>query len=292
MNLFGQLFANGVIQGALIACIAVGFGIVYRSFRIFHIGMGAQFVFSCYAFYFFSAKVNLSLAWAGLSALILSILFAWLIEIAIYRPFFRKHCSSGVVMIASLGILIITENVIALLFGNEVKTISNTIEPSVVWGGLRFMRIQLIQFGSSVTLFVLLGILVEKVRFFKVIWAMGDQPELIPVLGLPLSTLRFLIMGIGGAMVAIPAMLISYDIGMTPHVGMHYLLLGSVALFFGGADRYWAWGAGAMILCILQSLIVWQFSARWIDLITFGVLIFVLLFRPQGLFGTRKRLEE
>ena len=80
--------------------------------------------------------------------------------------------------------------------------------------------------------------------------------------------------------------------GMDPHVGMHYLLLGSVAVFFGGVDRYWAWGAGAMLLAALQSLAVWKFSAQWTDLVTFGVLIFVLLFRPQGLFGLRKRLEE
>ena len=47
-----------------------------------------------------------------------------------------------------------------------------------------------------------------------------------------------------------------------------------------------------MLLSVLQSLAVWQFSARWTDLVTFGVLIFVLLFRPQGLFGVSKRLEE
>ena len=132
----------------------------------------------------------------------------------------------------------------------------------------------------------------EKNRYFKAIWAMGDQAELIPVLGLPFGKLRLIVMATGGMLVAVPAMLISYDIGMDPHAGMHYLLLASVAVFFGGVDRYWAWGLGAMTLCALQSLTVWQFSARWIDLVTFGVLIFVLLFKPQGLLGMRKRLEE
>ena len=47
-----------------------------------------------------------------------------------------------------------------------------------------------------------------------------------------------------------------------------------------------------MLLSILQSLAIWKFSARWTDLVTFVVLIFVLLFRPQGLFGISKRLEE
>ena len=56
MNLFLQLMGNGIIQGALAACLAAGFGFVYRSFRIFHIAMGAQFVFSCYALYLFNIE--------------------------------------------------------------------------------------------------------------------------------------------------------------------------------------------------------------------------------------------
>ncbi|MGI6525404.1 MAG: branched-chain amino acid ABC transporter permease [Bdellovibrionota bacterium] len=292
MTFFLQLFCNGVIQGALIACLAAGFGLVYRSFRIFHIAMGAQFVFSCYAFYFCSIEMKLPMTAAASGALLLSILFACLIEWIVYYPFYKKQASGGAVMIASLGVMIIVENIIALSFGNEVKTISNLLEPSIVWGGLRFTRIQLIHLFTGIALFCGVGVLLRYNRYFKAIWAMGDQPELIPILGLPLKRLRILIMVLGGIMIALPAMLISYDTGMNPHLGMSYLLLAAVAMFFGGADRYFAWGVGALILSILQSISIWKFSARWIELVTFGVLIFVLLFRPQGLFGTRKRLEE
>lgn len=292
MTLFLQLLGNGIVQGAVAMLYAAGFGFVYRSFRVFHIAMGAQFVFSCYAFYLCAVRLKLPVVAAMAGTLVLSVLFALLIEWAVYRPFFRKGCSSGVVMIASLGVMIVIENLIALLFGNEVKTISNQLEPSVAFTGLRFTRIQLLQFFVGLGAFAAVGALVRSGKWFKAVWAMGDQPELIPILGLPLYNLRLMVMAICGVLVATAAMLISWDIGMDPHVGMHYLLLGSVAVFFGGMDRYWAWGAGAMLLSIMQSLAVWKFSARWTDLVTFGVLIFVLLFRPQGLFGISKRLEE
>jgi branched-chain amino acid transport system permease protein len=231
--------------------------------------------------------------WAAIPvSILLSILFALLIEWTVYRPFFKKECSSGVTMIASLGIMVIVENVLALCFGNEVKTVTNQLEPSFSLGALRFTRIQLVQFAVGILLFTGVGILIRKMRYFKAVWAMGEQPGLIPVLGLPQNRLRLLVMALSGIMISIPALLISYDIGMDPHVGMHYLLLASVAVFFGGTDRYWAWGAGAMLLAILQSLAVWKFSSRWTDLVTFSVLVAVLLLRPQGLLGTRKRLEE
>ncbi|MDA3797757.1 MAG: branched-chain amino acid ABC transporter permease [Kiritimatiellae bacterium] len=292
MSLFLQLLSNGIIQGVMIACMAVGFGIVYRSFKIFHIALGAQFIFSCYAFYFFTSVFPLPLILAILMSIIFSIAFGILIEKAVYYPFYKKHCSSGVIMIASLGVLIITENLIALYFGNQVKTISNTLEPSVVFAWLRFTRIQLIQLFLGSGIFVAMGILVSKNKIFKTVWAMGDQAELIPVLGLPLLKIRMLIISVSAVMISVPALLISYDIGMDPHIGMHYLLLAAVAVFFGGTDKYWAWGIGAIVLSVLQSLTVWKFSARWIDLVTFAILIFVLMFRPQGLMGTRTRLEE
>ena len=292
MNLFLQLLGNGLVQGAVAMLYAAGFGFVYRSFRVFHIAMGAQFVFSCYGFYTCVTLCKLPLMVSVPVVLALSAAFAALIECAVYHPFAQKRCSSGVVMIASLGVMIVVENVIALAFGNEVKTISNQLEPSVAFAGLRFTRIQVLQFLVGIATFAAVGVLVRYGKWFKALWAMGDQPELLPVLGLPLMRLRLLVMSLGGVLVAIAAMLIAWDIGMDPHVGMHYLLLGSVAVFFGGTDRYWAWGAGAMLLSVLQSLAVWQFSARWTDLVTFGVLIFVLLFRPQGLFGVNKRLEE
>ena len=292
MNLLLQLLGNGIVQGAAAACLAAAFGFVYRSFRIFHIALGGQFIFSCYMFYLFGSVLHMPILAAAAVSLILSVFFAWGIELSVYRPFMRKGVSSGAMMIASLGIMIVTENVIALIFGNEVKTISTQLEPSVAFGGLRFTRIQIVQFFCSAALFGMIGFLVQRFSWFKAIWAMGDQPELIPVLGLPLNLLRLLVMSLCGVMTAVPAFLISYDIGMDPHVGMHYLLLASVAVFFGGTDRYWAWGAGAMAIAVMQSLAVWKFSARWTDLVTFGVLIAVLLLKPQGIFGTRKRLEE
>lgn len=291
-SLFVQLLGNGLVQGAVAMLYAAGFGVVYRSFRVFHIAMGAQFVFSSYAFYFCAVQLQLPLWVSVLGTLLLSIVFSVVIELSVYRPFFNKGCSSGVVLIASLGVMIVVENMIALFFGNEVKTISNQLEPSVIFGDLRFTRIQILQFAIGSGVFAIIGALIRFGRWFKAVWAMGDQPELLPALGLPFSVLRLAVMSLSGVLVSVAAMLISWDIGMDPHVGMHYLLLGSVAVFFGGVDRYWAWGIGAMLLAVLQSLAVWQFSARWTDLVTFGVLVFVLLFRPQGLFGVSKRLEE
>ncbi len=72
MNLFLQLLGNGLVQGTVAVLYAAGFGFFYRSFRVFYITMGAQFVFSCYAFYLCATmlKLPLALAVCGTLALI------------------------------------------------------------------------------------------------------------------------------------------------------------------------------------------------------------------------------
>ena len=60
----------------------------------------------------------------------------------------------------------------------------------------------------------------------------------------------------------------------------------------GGTDRFLGWVLGGFVLAILHSVVLWKLSAQWMDLATFGVLIVILLFRPRGILGLRRRLEE
>ena len=291
MDLLCQLLANGLVQGAMVACLAAGFGLVARSFRVFHVAMGAQFVFSSYAFYVAAALWRLSPAGAAALALALSVLFAWLLEAAVYRPFAARGCAGGVTMVASLGVLIVTENVLALAFGNEVKTIPHPPPAAVAWGPVRLTSLQVSQFAVCLALFAAVGILISRGRWFKACWALGDEPELVRAMGLPAGRIRLLVMATGALLVAAPALLVSADTGMDPHEGMRWLLVASMAAFFGGRDRYWAWGAGALALGLAQAVAVWKLPAQWMDAVAFSLLLGVLAVRPNGLFGGERRLE-
>jgi branched-chain amino acid transport system permease protein len=287
-----QLLANGLVNGAMFALGALGFGLVYRSTGIFHVAYGAVFVVAGYALYTLSRAAHLALPYAVPLALLLTCLVGCLMEAAVYWPFHRKGAGNGALMIASLGVYIVVENLVALVFGNEAKTVSSAIEPSVVLAGVRLSRIQVVELASASLAVGGFVVLQRRLRLFKAVWAMGDEPELVSVLGLPLRRLRLLVFGLSSLFIAIPACLTTLDVGTDPHVGMGYVLTAAVAVFFGGLDRYGGWVAGGVLLGLLQSLAVWRFSARWVDLVTFGLLILILLVRPQGLMGTRRRTEE
>lgn len=291
MGLFLQLLANGLVQGAMVACLASGFGLVARSFRVFHVAMGAQFVFSSYAFYMAAVLLRLPPVGAVALALALSVLFALLLEVVVYRPFAARGCAGGVTMVASLGVLIVTENVMALAFGNEVRTIPHPALETLAFGSVRLTSLQVLQFAVCLVLFVAVGILIARSRWYKACWALGDEPDLARTMRLPVGRIRALVMATGALLVAVPALLVSADTGMDPHEGMRWLLVASMAAFFGGRDRYWAWGAGALAIGIAQVIAVWKLPAQWMDAVAFSLLLGVLAMRPNGLFGGERRLE-
>jgi len=292
MNLFLQLLANGLVNGALFALLAVAFGLVYRCARVFHIAFAGLFLLGPYTSWWVSSRLGFGI-WAAIPMGMLGgAVASWLSERVLYRPLMRRRASPAAVIVASLGFFVLVVNLVALGFGNEVWVIERGLSHRVMLGPVGLTVIQIWQFFLGVTVVAALDWSTRRLKMFKILWAMGEEPELVPVLGLPMDRYRSILFLLSGALSALAGGLIGYDVGIDPQMGMSYLLIAAVAVLAGGIDSYRGWVLGGFAVAVLHSLTVWQFSAKWIDLATFAVLIAVLVFRPQGMLGIRKRLEE
>lgn len=285
-----QLLINGAVNAAIISLLAVGFGMVYRSMRFFHIGYGAIYLIAPFAVISLSTMLPTFLAVpAGLVAAMLAGILA---EGAVYAPLRARQASREILFIASLGIYILAVNSIALLYGNEVQMLSHGIGSSLSIGPVIVTNMQMFQFFLGWAMVIGFWIMIRKSTFFKAIWALGETPDLITALGFPVQRMRYAIVGLSSLFAGSAALPTAYDIGIDPHSGMSALLSGAVAVLVGGTNHYWGWIGGATLLALLQSLAVWQFSSRWVNLVTFSVLVLTLLFRPHGLFSFKQRREE
>lgn len=292
MSLWLQLIANGVITGSLFAVLACSFGLVYRSMRLFHIAHAGLFVVAAYVFFIFREWAHWPVWLAMFASVVAASGLGWMVEKWFYGRFFLRAAGSGAVMVASMGLFIVIENAVALIFGNETQVISRESTPRHSLGPIALEQIQLVQFLTASMVLVGFSWAARRLRTFKAIWAMGDEPGLVPVLGMPIMRYRSIVFMLSGAMGAVAACLIGWDTGIHPQMGISYLLIAAVAVLVGGTDRYAGWILGGFILALLQSFVTWRVSAIWVDLFTFSILIGVLTFRPQGVFGSERRLEE
>jgi branched-chain amino acid transport system permease protein len=145
---------------------------------------------------------------------------------------------------------------------------------------------------AFVVLFFALWAILRKTNLGKTIRAMRDDPDLLAAVGVNQRRVRRSVFALGSAISSVAAILLGLDVGIDPNVGMTAVLNGAVAVIIGGVGIFEGAAVGALALGLLQSLVIWNASARWVDAIAFVALIAFLLFRPQGIVGQRRRLEE
>jgi branched-chain amino acid transport system permease protein len=285
-----QIVANGLIQGLLIAVLALGFMSVYLPTRVFFIGLAG--VYTASPFLVWQIRSSGGPWWIALTAAgATACLLALACELLNHRRLERRGASSGTHLISSLGIFIVIVQVIALIWGNETKTIRTGIDTVYRFAGVTLTRSQAL--GGAVSLGCLAGYYLW-LRFSKLglqFRALADNPVQLALYGYNTDRLRLLAFAIAGILAAVGGVLTAYDVGFDPHTGLHAVLLAVVAVIVGGRSSFMAPIVGGILVGLLRAQVSWHWSARWQEAATFLVVVLVLFLRPQGLLGQSSRLE-
>jgi len=281
----------GLIKGFVYALLGVGFCLVYKTTRVFHIAYGVIYTSAAYFMLFFIEKLKLDTLFSLFSALLLTCLIGLLTEKAVYLPLRIKKASSGIYLISSLGIYIIGVNTIALLFGNETKILNPGIEKTFSIHKTILTRIQIYQIVLSFLILIAFLYFLKRFKLGKMITALSNNPELFEIFGWSEKMVRSSIFILSSLFAGIASILVSFDVGMSPHVGMDALLIAAVAMIIGGINNIGGAAIAGICLGIIQNLVVWQTSARWEQAVTFCILILYLLIFREKLLG-KMRLEE
>lgn len=287
-----QFLINGIISGSLIAIVAIGFWFIYRSTNLFHIAHGAVYTASVYIFYTLYVTLKISLYLSIPLALLSGALLGLGMYFIVYRPLEKKNASVGIKFISSLAIYILTINVIALIYGNDTKMLSEGLSGSLSFGNIIIANIQAYQFISFLILLIVSYLFVQITKAGRIIRAIGDNLLLFKAIGLNERWVKVMVFSIGSSIAALASILTGFDVGIDLNIGMLSVLNAFVAVIIGGIKRLEGVVVGAFIIGIMQNLVIWMFSARWESAITFCILIVVLLYKSGGLFVVKKRVEE
>lgn len=287
--MIGQFLINGVITGVLYSLLAIGFALVYNATRIFHISTAAIFVVAAYAFYAFAVLLGCPFLLSATIAVIITMTVSLLIELMVYRPLKRRRASLNVMMIASIGVMIVVTNLIAMFFGNETKVISNIIFPTLNFGSIIVTTPQMYQLIIGLAAIVAFFTFLNINRYGLQLRALSADEVLYETLGYNTNITRSIVFLLSGLFIALASCLTVYDVGLDPHMGMNVLINAMVAMIIGGIGRFWTCVIGGLTLGVVQSLVVYQFASNWQNAITFIVLLLLLFLHPQGIAGYKQR---
>lgn len=287
--MIGQFIINGLITGILYSLLAIGFALVYNTTRIFHIAAAGIYVFAAYMFWFFVARVGLSVIPASLVAIVLTMALSLLLELCVYRPLKNKKASLNVAMIASIGAMTVIINTIAMCFGNETKVVENAILHPFAIGDIIITTPQKYQTVIGVVVLLVFMVILQRTNWGLRLRALSADETLFETLGYDTKVTRIMVFLASGAFIAVASCLTVYDVGLDPHMGMSVLISAVVAMIIGGVGKIGTCILGGLTLGVLQSLTVYQFASNWQNAVTFVVLLILLFLRPQGIAGYKQR---
>jgi len=183
--LFAQLLANGLQTGALYALIAAGFSLIFGMTRIFHAAHGATFTIAGFIFYECYAILGWAWPFAALASAAAAGLFGILLDRWVYAVIQRHEGSFFTVFVASFGAAIVVQNIISIVFGRGMVTVSTSLSKSIeVIPGLFIAPIAGAVFVCAIVSFVLLQWLLTRTNLGIALRALGENPALIEVYGL------------------------------------------------------------------------------------------------------------
>lgn len=288
MDLVLQLLVNGLVNGSHYALLGLSFGLIFGTTRITHFAYGPLYALSAYACWWAAAKLGLPLAAAVAVGIAAGALTGVLSYVLLYRPFERAGSPPLVILIASLGLFILLENAIGIVFGTDTKVVPAPPATLFLLGPAVFTSVQLAQFGALVVIGLGLWLFLSRARFGRAVLAQTDNPEMATIVGIDTQRVSLLVFALGSAIAAVPACLILVKDGATAHMGFAAVFMGFVAVVVGGIGSLRGAVAGGYALGLVESLGLWKIPSEWQSTIAFVVLFMVLLFRPQGLFAGRQ----
>ncbi|MDP2753100.1 MAG: branched-chain amino acid ABC transporter permease, partial [Nitrospirota bacterium] len=192
---------------------------MYKTTKILHISHGAVYVASAYAFYVCKILLSVPLVASIIISTSIGILLGIAFEVFLYYPLYKKKASVLLSFISSLGMYLFLINLIALIFGNEVKILQKELEKTYQFLDIILTKTQIIEILAFLGIFPLFYLFVRKTNFGMLIRAFSNNPELAVVLGMEVRRIRILAFGIGSALAAIAGMLVALDIGLDPNIG-------------------------------------------------------------------------
>ena len=283
--MMGQTVLNGLVSGLLLAMPSLAVSLTFGLLRFPNFAIGSSLTLGAYAGWVFNVLLGLPLV----AATALAAMFGALVSVGCDIAVFRRLRDSGTVtsMVASLGVGLVLENVCRFAFGNAPRSLDVAVTRPIRWMGLRINHEQIATAVVVLTALLLLHLVLQSTRFGRAMRAVADNPSLAAVRGIERDAVVRLAWAIIGVLTGIAGVLAALDRAVEPLVGASYEISVFAAAILGGLGSPFGAVAGSLAIGLAEEASTLVVPTSYRQAVSFAVILVLLLFRSQGLFGAR-----
>jgi branched-chain amino acid transport system permease protein len=300
---FFTVLLIGLTTGSVYALIALGYTLVYGILQLINFAHGDVFalcglVSSVFLVDLFALDETSSVAaiLGGLTVtLVIIVAFGATVNATIERIAYRplRNAPRLAVLITAVGMSFIVQNISLAIFGVNFRSIPPLISEEHVFeiGDVTYQWNQLFAVLATIPVLVLLTWLVRSTRHGKAMRATSQDPDAAAIMGVNVNrTISFTFL-LAGGLAGVGGLLYLIEFNIRYDTGFELGLIAFTAAVLGGIGNLSGAVLGAVIIGLIQAFnegLSWYApGSDWTRSIVFGLLIAILVFRPEGLLGER-----
>lgn len=283
---FLQTSLDGILIGATYGIIGLGFAVIFVVLKRFNLAYGSCLLFGAALAVWVEQQLALGPVGLVLVTIIGSMLACVYVEKLCFAPHVGRHAVNAS-MIASFAIWMQLDEISSMLLPQRTHSYEGISITVIELGPFIIRTEQLLILLAAFLVMIALYIFVFRSRFGVSIKAVTEDVSLAKTLGLHVKLVSVTIFLLAGFIGGIGAfMVLSSDGQVTPLFGLWATFKGLVVVMIGGLSSPVGAFAGGIILGVLETHTAYIFGAEYRDIMTFGLLFLVLIFKPSGLFAT------
>lgn len=286
-DVYLQAVLSGLMMGGVYALVAVGLTLIFGVLDIINFAHGEFLMFGMYAAFFASVLLGVDPYLTAVIALPVFFLVGWAIQGTLIRPVVGK--SHAIQILLTLGLSLFMQALAQYLFSADFQSLQLPYgDATFEVRGARVSYTRLAAFLICIGMCGALWIFLQRTDTGKALRACAEEHEGSLAVGIDLGRMYRTAFGLGIACVAIAGIVMTPFFYVAPVVGPKFTLVAFVIVVLGGLGNIPGAVIGALIVGLVESLgALFMPSPSLKDLAVYVLFILVLLFRPQGLFGTK-----
>lgn len=287
MDTIAQQIINGLSLGSVYALIAVGYSLVYSILLFSNFAHGGFLVIGGYVCYYLLRTLEANIWVAAGAALIAAGVSAILVEKFAYRPIRERTPVTLYMLIASMGMSIVIENIFVVTIGGRFRALPPVIptQPISLFGDATTNASDLLSLVTAVVFLVGLQVFLTRTKWGLAIRAASYNLRTAGLMGVNVNRLISIVFFVAGLLAAVGGIFLSVKYTLYPQLGSTITTKAFVAAVIGGLGSLPGAVVGSLILGLAEMLAAGFISSQFRDLIVFSLLIITLIVRPTGLFG-------
>jgi branched-chain amino acid transport system permease protein len=285
-----ELVANvviaGVLTGLVYGLMALGLSVIFGVVRVVNFAHGEMMTIAMYAATVLFATLKLDPFLAVLPVAAAFFVFGYAMQAGLINPFITRPEHSQFMLLVAVAIIMV--NALLMVFGPDARNVQVDYQlESFEVGRILIDKARLYAALAAIVAAAALFAFFRFSLLGKAIRACADNYLGAKVVGLNVKRLYALTFGLGAACVAVAGCAMVLLVDVTPPLGPYYTLLAFVIVIVGGLGSMTGALLGGVLIGVSEALAGLFIAPSAKSMFSFGLLILVLLLRPQGLLGRK-----